>query len=133
MIQGETYVEMVTKYFGFLAIEFNLVLTEITTNGNYFYQLRYANAEKAVTIAYENIEDYLTVYVSLLQSGRLPNYDNKTKTLHLNRLDKEIIPNLSKKEIDLNNKLFSGFKTTNVLERKILKSAKDLRLCFKYV
>jgi hypothetical protein len=45
----------------------------------------------------------------MLQNGKLPNYDDKTKTLHLNKLTDSILSKVEKSEILTNNEYFSKF------------------------
>jgi len=132
MIDGNKYIEIVRIYFHFLITEFGFKVSEEIINGNFFYRLRYINKIKAVTISYENIEDYLSVFISILQNGELPDYDDKTKTLHLNRINAQILSRIDKNEISLNNEYFDKFNPKDELERKLLKSAKELRLCLKH-
>lgn len=61
----------------------------------------------------------------------MPDYDDKTKTLHLNHLNSLAMSKVSKDEISSNARYFTGYKTKNELERKLLKGAKELRLCLK--
>lgn len=132
MIDGNKYIEIVKIYFHFLAIEFGLNVSEEIINGNFFYRLRYIDKIKAVTISYENIEDYLSVFISILQNGELPNYDDKTKTLHLNKINAQVLSRIDKNGISLNNEYFHKFNPNDELEKKLLKSAKELRLCLKH-
>ncbi|MGN6639776.1 MAG: hypothetical protein ACTHJ8_12760, partial [Mucilaginibacter sp.] len=87
MIAGNQYTETVKTYFNFLITEFDFKLSEEIISGNFFYRLRYVDKVKAVTISYENIENYLSVFISILQNCKLPDYDDKAKTLHLNKLN----------------------------------------------
>ncbi|MGF7231948.1 hypothetical protein [Arachidicoccus sp.] len=132
MIDGNKYIEVVKIYFHFLITEFGFKVSEEINNGNFFYRLRYINKIKAVTVSYENIENYLSIFISILQNGELPDYDDKTKTLHLNKLNIQILSSIDKSEVQLNNDCFAKFNPKNELERKLLKSAKELRLCLKH-
>jgi hypothetical protein len=133
MIEDIQYIETVTTYFNFLITEFDFKLLEKKTIGNAFYDIKYKdkNKKRIVSISYENIEDYLLVIIFILENGELPDYDDKTKTLHLNRLNEIILANIDKTEINLNNEFFSRFNAKNEIEKKLLKSAKELRLCLK--
>lgn len=131
MIEGARYIELVNSYFCFLDDEFHFKLFETHINGNVFYSIRYRNPDEVVSISYENIEDYFLVIVYLLQNGELPNYDDKTKTLHLDKLNERIIPYVGVDEIKLNNEHFSKFRARSDFERKVLKAAKELRLCLR--
>lgn len=132
MIEGNQYIEIVEAYFCFLITEFGFKISEEKIRGNAFYDVQYKDEKRIVSISYENIEDYLLVIVFLLQNGELPDYDDKTKTLHLNKLNIEVLSRVDKSEINLNNEHFLKFRARNELERKLLKSAKELRLCLKY-
>lgn len=107
-------------------------LLKETENGNVFYEVEYSDSERAVSISYENIEDYLQVIVFKLKNRKFPDYDDKTSTLHLNELNKKVLSGIDKKEIERNSEEFNKFNANDDLERKLLKSAKELRLALKY-
>jgi hypothetical protein len=132
MIEGNQYVQIVKEYFKFLVSDFKFQVSEEKIRGNAFYDVQYKNITNIVSISYENIEDYLLVTIFILQNGNLPDYDDKTKTLHLSQLNKEVLSLVSKNEINSNNEYFSQFTANDELERKLLKSAKELHLCMKY-
>lgn len=131
MVNSNKFLDTVKDYFSFLVTEFEYRLLEEKIRGNAFYDIQYTDDIRIISISYENIEDYLLVTVFLLQDGGLPNYDDKSKTLHLNKLIATVIPVTSKNEIDQNNAFFEHFSYSSVddLERKLLKSARELRLC----
>lgn len=132
MLEGNIYIEIVKEYYSFLITEFNLPLINEKVRGNAFYDVQYGDKERVVSISYENIEDYLQVIIFILRNGRLPDYDDKKKTLHLQRLTPIVFAEVDKSEIDLNNAYFLKFHAKNELERELLKSAKELRLCLKH-
>jgi len=132
MIAGSIYIAIVKAYFDFLITEFNFKISEEKIRGNVFYDVQYKDKTRIVSISYENIEDYLLVIIFLLQNGKLPDYDDKTKTLHLNKINAQILSRIDKNEIILNNEYFYKFNPKDELERKLLKSAKELRLCLKH-
>lgn len=132
MIEGSKYISTVKKNFCFLEVEFGMKVIEEKERGNAFYEVQYGDKTKIVSISYENIENYLQVIVFKLENGRLPDYDDKSKTLHLNQLNKLVMPKVRKDEININAQYFSSFDVKDELERDILKSAKELRLCLKH-
>ena len=132
MIEGTQYIETVKAYFSFLIAEFGFQISEEKIRGNAFYDVQYKDETHIVSISYENIEDYLLVIIFILQNGELPDYDDKTKTLHLNQLNAKVLSRVDKGEINLNNEHFLKFKAKDELEKKLLKSAKELRLCMKH-
>lgn len=131
MIDEKKYIEIVKVFFSFLMTEFGFSQTKEVESGNAFYDIEYRDTQRAISISYENIEDYLQVIVFKLKNGELPDYDDKTRTLHLNELNKKVLSGINKNEIEENNIEFNKFDTSNELERKLLKSAKDLRLALK--
>lgn len=131
MMSSKKYIDIVKLFFSFLITEYGFKLLKETENGNAFYDVEYSDAEKNISISYENIEDYLQVIVFKLKNGKLPDYDDKTRTLHLNELNKKVLSGINKKEIEENNVEFNKFDTDDELERKLLKSAKELRLVLK--
>jgi hypothetical protein len=132
MIEGEKYIEIVKTYFDYLITEFGFEISNEKIRSNFFYDLQYTKGTRTISISYENIENYLQVIVFILSNGDLPDYDDKTKTLHLSKLNAEVLSNLDKDKIDLNKEYFVRFATQSKLERKLLKSAKELRLCLNY-
>ena len=124
MIEGEQFINIINKFYSFLETDFSFIKVNETINGNAFYNVEFKGKEKIASISYENIEDYLTVIIFLLQNNQLPNYDDKTRTLHLDKLNKETFSFISSKEINENNDFFSKHQVSNHLEKELLKSAK---------
>jgi hypothetical protein len=127
MIKAEEYVGLVENYFSFLEKEFDFTIIERKKTSNSFYSVRYGNETRVISISYENIEDYFTVIIFILINGELPNYDDKSRTLHLDQFTK-FISSLNREEINQNNEYFKNFVATDELSKKILKSARELRL-----
>jgi hypothetical protein len=132
MIDGKKYIEIVKLFFSYLITEYGFNQTKEIENGNAFYDVEYRDAKRVISVSYENIEDYLQVIVFKLKNGDIPDYDDKTYTLHLSELNKIILPQVDKTEVEENNILFDKFETTDSLKRKLLKSAKELRLILKH-
>jgi hypothetical protein len=134
MVEGTEYVQAVRIIFSFLSEEYGITDTSEKIRGNVFYDVQYRTPLKVISISYENIEDYLQVIVFKLKSGKLPDYDDKTHTLHLNVLNKIAFSKANKANIEQNNQYFNNhIKADTTLERKLLKSAKDLRLAMQLV
>jgi hypothetical protein len=133
MVEDFEFIETVKWYYSFLETEFGIIKINETINGNAFYDVEFGDKEKIISISYENIEDQLEVIVFLLQNGNLPDYDDKTKTLHLKLLNKLVMAKASKEEISFNAEYFAKYYAKNELERKLLKEAKELRLCLKHL
>jgi len=132
MIEEEEYIEVVRKFYSFLEADFGFSIANETVNGNAFYDVEFWDGERIISISYENIEDHLEVIIFLLHNGQMPNYDDKTKTIHLKRLNKLIMARASREEIGLNAECFANYNPKNEIERKLLKGAKELRLCLKH-
>lgn len=132
MVDGKQYIEIVKEYYSFLITEFNLTVIDEKVRGNAFYDVQYGDETKIVSINYENIEDYFQVIIFRLKNGQIPDYDDKTNTLHLNKLNTAILSKVDRNEINLNNEYFADLQAKNELERKLLKSAKELRLTLKH-
>jgi hypothetical protein len=132
MIEGAEFIKLVESFFSFLESEFGFIKTKESINGNYFYDVKYHESKMVISISYENIEDHLEVIVFKLQSGKMPDYDDKSHTLHLNHLNRLIMSKLNKEEINSNAQYFSIFYAKHKLAKKLLKEAKELRLCLKY-
>lgn len=132
MIDGNKFIKTVKNFFSFLITEFNFQVINEKIRGNVFYDVHFGDKIKIVSVSYENIEDYLLIIVFVLQNGEMPDYDNKTQTLHLGYLNKILLAKIDKNEIISNNEYFNTFQATEGLEKKLLKSAKELRLCLKH-
>lgn len=132
MVEDLEYIETVKLYYSFLETEFGLSKVNETINGNAFYDVEFKDKERVISISYENIEDHLEVIVFMLQNGKMPDYDDKTKTLHLKQLNRLVMAKASKEEINLNAEYFAKYNAKNELEWKLLKEAKELRLCLKH-
>src|SRR5579863_9690945 len=128
MIQGIQYIEAVKSYYSFLIHEFNFDIITEKVRGNTFYEVEYGNTQRIISISYENIEDYFRVILFILENGERPDYDDKTRTLHLNTLNNSILKNVEKDAFILNEKYFSNYKAESKIEAKLLKEAKELRL-----
>ncbi len=132
MLEGNQFVETVEDYFAFLEAEFNFNVSDEKILGNTFYDVKYKDEARIVSVSYENIEDYLLVIIFILLNGELPDYDDKTKTLHLSQLNATILSRVDKNKIYSNTEYFLRFSPKNELERELLKSAKELRMYLKY-
>lgn len=132
MIEGNHYITLVKSYFNFLVTEFAFKVSEEQIRGNAFYDVAYGNDMQIVSSSYENIEDYFQVIIFMLKNGERPDYDDKVRTLHLNKLNAQLLSGLDKKEIALNNEFFLGFNPNDEIERRLLKAAQELRLCLKH-
>ena len=132
MIEGKKYIEIVKQFYSFLETEFGYKKLNEIVNGSAFYDVEFKNKETVVSISYENIEGHLEVIVFMLQDGKMPDYDDKTNTLHLKYLNRLIMGKISKEVINLNAEYFAKYNAKNEIEQHILKGAKELRLCLKH-
>ncbi len=133
MVDELEYIKTVKLYYSFLESEFGFGNVNETINGNAFYDVEFKGEEKVISISYENLEDHLEVIVFLLNNGNMPDFDDKTKTLHLNQLNRLLLAKASIEEIKLNAEFFAKYNAKNELERKLLKEAKELRLCLNHL
>lgn len=109
----------------------NMVLDKVKINGNAFYDIQFRDNDNVVSVSLENIENYFQVILFKLDHGQLPDYDDKTRTIHLGELNRQFLTALDKKEFEKNDRQFDHIRTDDKIEQQILESAKDLRLCFK--
>ena len=132
-MEGKEYIETVKSYFNFLTTEHGFQVLNEKIRGNAFYDVEFEDSTRIISVSYENIADYFRVIIFLLENSELPDYDDKTKTLHLSQLNAEIIPRIGKTEIAANDEYFQKYKTESEFKKLLLKSAKELRLCMKYL
>ncbi|GAA4340476.1 hypothetical protein GCM10023149_51930 [Mucilaginibacter gynuensis] len=133
MIDAKSYTAFVKRYYSFLISEFDFIVSSEKVRGNTFYDIQYSNKKIAISISYENIEDYFQINIYLLNNGYFPDYDDKTKTLNLSKVNALVIKEISKKEIELNNDYFLIFEAHDHFQKKLIKSAKELRLSMKHL
>lgn len=131
MIDSAQYIETVRRYFSFLITEFNLHEISHTINGNAFFDIQYGDTKKTISISYENIEAHLKVIVFKLLNGNLPDYNDEAHTLYLSALNALAMPKTAAEDFIENNLFFAAHAPKNTMERQLLKSGKDLRLCLK--
>lgn len=133
MISEKEFIMSVKKIYSFLINEFNYSLIGKKNRTNLFYDVEYQQDESIISISYENREDYLQIILFRLNNGTLPNYDDKEKTFHLENLNKKILSLLSIEDFEENIDFFSRLTPLNQIENRLLKSAKELRLCLKNI
>lgn len=128
MIQGLEFVNLIKTFFDFLIVEFNFEFESEKLVGSFYYELRFKKSDIIISVSYENVEDVYNVIIYKLHNGRMPDYDDMKQILHLSDCFRKISPSLVKEEFDLNNKRFLELTKNTELERKVLKSVKELRL-----
>jgi len=134
MIEEEKFMDSVARTFKFLETEFQFVLFRKTTNGNIFYDVEYTdNKSKIISISFETIENYVRVIMFTTHKEKRSGYDDNTKTFHLNKLTDKLLKTLDKTEFENNNRHFKDFEAKDEIEKMLLKSAKDLRLCLIHI
>jgi len=132
MIQADRFIDAVDRTFSFLTKDYNMKKGEAKILGNTFYDVSYQDSTKVISISLETIEDIFLVIVFKLENGKLPEYDDKSRTIHLNRMTADILPTMDKDDFAANNRFFQDIQPTDKIEQLILKSAKELRLCLKH-
>lgn len=132
MIEETKYIQTVRLFYAFLESELGFDQVNEVVNGNAFFDVEYRNSERVISVSYENIEDYLQIIIFMLENGEMPDYNDKSKTLHLSRLASFLISIVSREKINSNSKYFAKFNTKSKLERQLLKQAKELRLCLEH-
>ena len=132
MIAARPYLEAAKAYFHFLIPEFGFSLSTETARSAVFYDLQYRSATQIISISYENLEDYFQVIVYQLVNQQLPAYDDKRRTLHLQALNQALGAIVGPADRIENQHHFRTFQPTGTVERQLLKSAKELRLCLTH-
>ena len=133
MITSEKYTDFVKQTFSFLENEFDYEIGTININGTIFYDVEYNKKNTIISISLETLENYIRIIVFKLENGIRPDYYDKTKTIHLNQLTKEIIPTLKKFDLQQNQIYFEKVRAETEIEKSILKGAKELRICLNFM
>jgi len=133
MITGDKFIVLVKSYFYFLIKEFNFKEKNVTNNRNLFYNVRYQNVNSIISISYENREDYLQVIIYKTQNGAIPNYDDKELTIHLETLNNRLLRHLTNEDFKENDIAFLELSAKDKIDKALIKSAKELRLCLKNI
>lgn len=132
MIRGLEFIEQTKKYNSFLVDEFDFIEFNITNREGLFYDVEYKKDGLLISISYENREDYLQVILFRLINGKKPEYDDKHMTIHLEKLNNALFKTLSSNNFKENEICFASLNASSNIERKLLKAAKELRLCLKH-
>lgn len=133
MISGHEFISSVKKCFLFLIKNFSFELISEKNRPNLFYDVEYQKGDSIISISFETREDYLQVILFRLKNGQLPEYDDKEATIHLENLNKMILHHLREEDFKENNIFFSSIIAKNQIEKRLIKSAKELRLCLKNI
>jgi len=132
MISGKDYIHITEVFFYFLKEEFGFREPTTTDRENLFYDVEYKKENLVISISYENREDHFQVTLFKTKNG-ISDYDDKNSTIHLSALNKEVYPVLTQKDFEENNTFFTSTGASSVLEKRMLKAAKELRLCLKHM
>jgi hypothetical protein len=131
VINNNEYISIIEKQFLFLVKELNYKVVHKKRNVSFLYDVNYQKGNSMISVSFDNRENYLQVILFILKDGQLPDYDDKVHTIHLEKLNNMILPLLTIEEINENNELFQNIKPLNQFEKRLIKSAKELRLCLK--
>ena len=129
MIAARAYLAAAKAYFAFLIPEFGFTLSKEAARSAVFYALEYRSQAQVISISYENLEDYFQVIVFQLVNHQLPDDDDQRHTLHLHALNQALAPLVGPADWEENQRHFRAFQPEGTVERRLLKSAKELRLC----
>jgi len=131
-IDCDEFVNNVQLFFSFLKDEYGMIVIDKISRKNIFHSVRYENDHFLISISYECIENYFNVQLIRIINGKLSSYDDVVNSYSLDRLYALITPYVDNKKLYENTKLFD-FHINNEIQKKILKSAKKLRICLQYI
>lgn len=98
MISGDEFIQLVEKFFHFLIEDFDFKESNVTNRKSLFYDVEYKKQDIVISISYENRENYLQVILFNTKNGILPDYDDKSSTIHLNILTKKLFALLNQND-----------------------------------
>lgn len=125
------YMGFVKKYFYFLEKEYNYEILPMKLDNSLLFDVEYGNEDSIISISYEIYGEGVQVILFKLINGKLPNYDDKTHTIHLNKLMNTYCKELTLSQLNKNNNYFKRVKkSSQPIENELLKKAKELRLAF---
>jgi hypothetical protein len=131
MITGDQFTESVEKLFSFLNADLAFSDVSKKIRNGLFYDIEFKSIDKIISVSYEAREDYLQIILFKLKDGEMPDYDDPKMTIHLDQLNKAIMPLVEPSEITENNNYFASKKASSNIEKQLLKAAKELRLCLR--
>ena len=129
-MNGQQFIDTVILYFNDFLAQYGFTFVEGKYSGR-LYDVQFESVKYSLSISYEPGDDYLLVVLFTLKEGKLSDFDDRTQTFRLGDLNAKFMPLISSDEINENNVYFSRYVATTPLEKQLLKSAKDLRLCMK--
>lgn len=92
------------------------------------YGADFVGSGHKLSISYEPGDWALFVLVLRREAGGFSNIDDRSKTLRLSDLNSRYMSSVTTEEHHANDALFTSITVEDMGERKLLKSAKDLRL-----
>lgn len=110
MISGDEFIRFAKNCFRFLIDELGYVELSVTNRTGIFYDVEYKKDDMVISISYENRENYLQVLLLKLQKGIKPDYDDKKHTIHLERLNSQVLNLLSNAAYKENDSFFLQLK-----------------------
>ncbi|MCC2545499.1 hypothetical protein LJY25_03515 [Hymenobacter sp. BT175] len=132
MVEAQVFLRAAKTYFAFLVSEFAFAELSETVRSVVFYELQYRNAAQVVSISFENLEDYLQITVFQLVNQQLPDYNDSHHTYHLHTLNHALSKLVGPDDWQENQRFFEEFKPEGTVERRLLKAAKELRVCLTH-
>ncbi len=132
MIRGLEFIELTRKNNRFLVDEFDFIEFNVTNREGLFYDIEYKKDGLLISISHENRDDYLQVILFRLIDGKKPEYDDTQMTIHLEKLNNMLLKPLNSNDFKENEFYFASLNASSNVERKLLKAAKELRICLKH-
>ena len=128
MIMRDDFYNDIKNYFNYLVTEFDCKICNERYDNSLLFEIEYCSKKDIiVSISYDVRNDFIQIILFIKKNGMMPDYDDKSHTIHLTELNKKILPLMKKLDFENNNKYFSNFAINK--GDNLLKQAKDLRLC----
>jgi hypothetical protein len=93
------------------------------------YCATFLRSDRAIVVSYEPGDDYLLIALPTVVNGIQSDLDNRESSPRLSDLAGRAMSNASAAQLQANAAYFAGRHADRPLSRKLLKAAKDLRIC----
>lgn len=126
-LNHQEFLRVIKTCFSFLVTEFGFEIGPVSHIGNRYTGISYSDGIRKLATSVDII-DGVSLRIRLLEDGEEPHYDDETRNLNLNSLNRRIFPHLSREEILTNKETFAHIHPESDFEKAIKNVAFEIRL-----